>query len=186
MDHNDTVTDQIATSQFQNGRVARIAVAKATIELLAEKFPACFAVYEKRRQPLQRGIRGEIWAALNGTITYTALKAALGFYCRNTGYLRNCRAGAGRINLAGEIVDTVTAEEAEHAAAQLAGRAVKHPEPKGTISDLKSNLPVGPKRITLNDLKAAAEARRLQMKTPTTGEYRSQSEAMRALPRAGT
>jgi hypothetical protein len=61
-------------------RAGRTAAAKALIEILADRFPNCFFVYQTRRKPLKRGIRGDVWAALNGTISYTVLKAALGVY----------------------------------------------------------------------------------------------------------
>jgi len=55
----------------------RTAAAKALIEKLADRFPACFAVYEKRRRPLKIGIHDDLVAALDGTVSLRELKAAL-------------------------------------------------------------------------------------------------------------
>ena len=42
--------------------------ANAAIMLLAELYPACFAVYEARRRPLKVGIRDDIIAKVNGAV----------------------------------------------------------------------------------------------------------------------
>jgi sRNA-binding protein len=104
-------------------RSTRSAAAKALIEQLAERWPQCFSVYEKRRRPLQLGIHIEILAALGDAVTPTDLSVALGIYCANYAYLLACREGAPRIGLDGNPGGVVTAEESEHAAARLAGRA---------------------------------------------------------------
>jgi sRNA-binding protein len=145
----------------------RIAAAKGLIELLAARWPNCFFIYQTRRRPLKRGIRGDIWAALNNVITYTQLKAALGFYCLNHGHLLACKADAPRIDLDGNIVGTVSAEEAKCCADRLAARSARKASKKETPAPADS---AAPRRLGLADLKAAAATRRLQMKTPTTGE----------------
>src|SRR5262245_55547696 len=53
----------------------------AAIALLAETFPKCFSVYERRRRPLRIGIHRDIKAALGGAITPAELHKALGMYC---------------------------------------------------------------------------------------------------------
>jgi ProP effector len=141
---------------------ARIEAAKAIVELLAERWPNCFFVYERRRRALKIGIYLDVLAAADGAITPNELKLALRLYCSNRGYLLACREGAARIDLNGNAVGVVTNEEAKHCAARLAGR---------TLSAPKSNSAnAGPKRLTLDDLKAAAARRRQQEKAsaPTT------------------
>jgi sRNA-binding protein len=44
-------------------------IAAVVIELLAEQFPKCFAIYERRRRPLRIGIYNELLAALDGAVT---------------------------------------------------------------------------------------------------------------------
>lgn len=84
----------------------------AVIELLAERFPQCFAVYELRRRPLKVGIRDDIVAAINGAIEPRWLNRALSFYTHNVGYLHSLRAGAVRIDLDGNAAGEVTEEQA--------------------------------------------------------------------------
>jgi ProP effector len=123
----------------------------AVIALLAEMFPKCFSVYQGGRRPLKLKIHLDIQAGLGGAITPTELHKALGVYCANDAYLRSSQEGAQRIDLDGNPAGIVTAEEAQHARARLAGRKA----PKPTTSE-----PPTPKRLSLADLKAAALARR--------------------------
>jgi len=74
-------------------------------------FPACFYVFERRRQPLKIGIRHDIAAALKGAITDKEIAIALRVYCGNTGYLRACK-GAARADLAGNPAGQVNAARA--------------------------------------------------------------------------
>jgi sRNA-binding protein len=57
--------------------VARDLAANAVLTLLAETWPTCFVVYEKRRRPLQLGIHHGILAALDGAMTAQELRRAL-------------------------------------------------------------------------------------------------------------
>jgi sRNA-binding protein len=114
MDHNDTVTDQIATSQFQNGadaRTAKTMAAKALIAQLCETWPRCFFMYQKKRRPLKLGIHRDVLAA-QPDIDVRELSIAMRIYTRNYGYLKACREGADRVGLDGEPAGTVTASEA--------------------------------------------------------------------------
>jgi sRNA-binding protein len=111
----------------------------------------CFSVYQGGRRPLKLKIHLDIQAGLGGAITPTELHKALGVYCANDAYLRSSQEGAQRIDLDGNPAGIVTAEEAQHARARLAGRKA----PKPTTSE-----PPTPKRLSLADLKAAALARR--------------------------
>jgi sRNA-binding protein len=144
----------------------------AVLELLAERWPACFSVYERRRRSLKIGIRDEVLSALEGAITPQELGAALRSY---TGTPRP------RIGLDGNPCGEVTAEQAAAAVAKLAAYAAKRrrrlvaapvsalpaltiPEqapvaiqPAGvTAAAAPSVQPAGPKRIGLADLRRAA------------------------------
>lgn len=59
---------------------------RALIELLAERFPAAFAVYEAHREPLRVGIYADLLAT--GAFNAKELGAALGYYTRSLGYQR--------------------------------------------------------------------------------------------------
>jgi ProP effector len=124
-----------------------------TIALLAERFPKCFVLYQWRRKPLKLGIHKDILAVLD--IAPGDLSNAMRFYCGNEGYLRNTLKGAWRIDLDGNVPGTVTAEEEANAKQRLASVQVK----KKARMEAKAEA-ARPKRLTLNDLKAAATARR--------------------------
>jgi ProP effector len=81
---------------------------------LAEQFPRCFSVYDQRRRPLKIGIRSDILAAAPA-FDPVALAAGLKRYTGSLGYLAGMRAGAWRVDLAGNTAGVVTAEEAAFA-----------------------------------------------------------------------
>jgi ProP effector len=91
----------------------------AVIQLLQERWPACFAVLETRRRPLKIGIHNEILEALDGAITQAELRRALGCYTANSVYLQHMTAGATRVDLDGRQAGRVTREEAEYAVTAL-------------------------------------------------------------------
>jgi ProP effector len=133
----------------------------AVIALLAERWPRCFWVWEARRRPLKLGIHKEIQAALDGAITQTELHKALGVYCSNRAYLEHTLTGAWRLDLDGKPAGTVTADEEAHAKATLAGiRAKKARRAAAAKAAAQPAIPQSPKRLSLNDLKAAAFARK--------------------------
>jgi sRNA-binding protein len=88
----------------------------AIITMLAERWPAVFAVRDAKRRPLAIGIRDDILAALDPK----ELVGALRYYCRSVGYLSHMRSGAWRHDLDGNVVGTVMAEEQAVAQAWLA------------------------------------------------------------------
>ena len=96
--------------------------ALATIDLLAETFPQCFAVFERRRRPLKLGIHSDVLAKLNGAITPKECATALRIYCANRFYLQSCIEGAPRVDLNGEAAGQVTADEAANATQRRAQR----------------------------------------------------------------
>ena len=129
-----------------------------------DRWPQCFSVYERRRRPLKIGIDKDIEAAFAETVPQIEIKAALRFYCSNTGYLRACREGAERIGLDGSPAGTVTAREAGHCAGFLTYRlakaaAKKAPAANGGAPVALLALPAPPKRLGLADLREAWQAR---------------------------
>ena len=117
----------------------------------AEKYPRCFAVLGHKRRPLKIGIFEDLLAAMNGSATSKDVGLALCIYTSNRGYIGALRAGAPRINLAGEAVGIVTAKEAEHAQQRLNLHPAKA-SPKPMSKPLH--------RLSLADLRQAAAARR--------------------------
>lgn len=59
--------------------------------------------------------------ALGDTVTPRELGVALRCYTRNAGYLRSLRAGAERVDLAGDAAGAVRARQAGFAMARLKG-----------------------------------------------------------------
>jgi ProP effector len=94
--------------------------ARPMIAMLCAKFPHAFFMYEQRRRPFALGIHKEI-ALKMPTLSEEQIKAAMRSYVANEFYCRACRAGAARVNLMGHEVGVVTAAEADHAAARIAG-----------------------------------------------------------------
>jgi sRNA-binding protein len=97
--------------------------ARDLIDILADLWPQCFAVYEARRRPLKLGIRADIVAT--GAVTEEEAAAALRLYCSNRGYLRHCRVSADRIDLNGDRAGIVTMAEAANSRASLQAREAK-------------------------------------------------------------
>jgi ProP effector len=143
--------------------------ALATIALLAERFPAAFAVLETKRRPLKTGIAEDILAAAPD-LDKAAVGAALRFYCGNPRYRGALTAGAVRVDLAGNpTAPAVTAEEAAHAQQCLAERKARakakaarpaaakpaKPKPKGPTPAPKPEAI----RMSLGALREAARRR---------------------------
>jgi ProP effector len=133
----------------------------AVLELLAEKWPACFSIYEQRRRPLKVGIHVDIVAVLDGAVTPTELSRALKAYASNKVYRARLSVGATRIDLAGEPAGVVTAAEAEHAVDKLAELKTTK---KAALAATRSHPPPAeapPKKLlSLADLRIAARLRK--------------------------
>jgi ProP effector len=114
--------------------------ARQLVAALAERWPKCFAVKSCRRVPLKIGIAADIAAA--GFAGDLAL--ALRWYTGSTEYRQALKAGAARIDLDGNAAGVVSNLEARVAAAVLAKRSLPRPA----------------KRLSLADLRAAAQARK--------------------------
>jgi ProP effector len=92
-----------------------------------------------RRSPLKVGIFNDLLVATGGAITVPELRAALRRYCSSAGYLAAMKHGAGRLDLDGNIVSTVTAEEAAHAAVALAAcREREANKRRASVADVQS------------------------------------------------
>jgi sRNA-binding protein len=144
----------LASSRTQK-RNLEASAAEAVIELLAERFPRCFAIYERRRKPLKLKIHLDILAALDGAITPIELGIALRFYTQNVGYLRAMLCGRWRHDLNGNPVGTVTCEEEKAAKAIIALRMAKAASAKAA-----AELKLQPKRDGLAQLRDAARRRK--------------------------
>jgi hypothetical protein len=95
--------------------------ASSTLAVLAESFPALRSPV----RPLKRNIHLDPLA--QAPITPDETAAALPRCCNSFAYLRACREGAARIDLDGNVVGPVTAEQAAFAAPKLAARMVVRP-----------------------------------------------------------
>lgn len=129
----------------------------AIFELLAERWPSCFAIFEKHRRPLKIGIHNDILAALEGAVTEAELKRALRVYVSNRVYRSRLVAGAARIGLAGEPAGTVT--EQQEAARPAVARAAKAPSIPAAPPAKMTTTGATP-RLSLADLRAAALQRK--------------------------
>src|SRR5437899_512744 len=103
----------------------RRADALAGIELLAELAQPVFRLHGSPRRPLKIGIETDIIRAVRGAMTPREVSDAVRLYINSSAYLRRLRAGAVRIDLAGNPAGSVTAQEAARAADILATRLIK-------------------------------------------------------------
>jgi hypothetical protein len=127
---------------------------EAALALLCELFPKTFVRHEARRRPLKIGIRDDLRAALDGAITDAELRRALQVYCSNKVYRSRLSAGATRIDLNGQPAGTVSAE---HALAPA--KPTPKAKPKAARDDPSPPMPP-PKRLSLQDLREAAQQRK--------------------------
>ena len=148
----------------------RLTAALELIGILAERFPACFAVDPSYRQPLKLGIHLDILAQLSDTIAPCDLSAALRIYVSDSKYLKSLVAGADRVDLNGMPAGTVTAEHADIAKAQYERRREKQKakQKQLAVAPAKPAEPpklvaAAPRRISLADLRMAAQARRVPL-----------------------
>jgi ProP effector len=143
-----------------NGARDDIKRIQKTIAVLAERWPRCFVVFEKRRRPLKVGIFEDI-AAVAPDLDPADLAAAIRFYVGNLHYLAACVAGASRIGLNGEVCDEVTAKDAESAALRFAN-ILRRQAARRQTSPSPPPAPSTSKRDGLAALRAAALARKQQ------------------------
>jgi ProP effector len=91
---------------------------EATLDFLAEQFPACFDLGNPR--PLKVGIAFEIMDAVPPEVSWRAITLALDGLTKSRSYLTRIVVGEPRIDLAGQPAGVVTATEAAFAAKRLA------------------------------------------------------------------
>ncbi|KAA0875947.1 DNA competence protein [Nitrincola tapanii] len=87
----------------------------AALQLLQDAYPQVFAAQPVRA--LKIGIQEDLIA--DAKVAKNKIKRALASFVRSPNYLRSLQAGAARVDLQGQEVGEVTAEEAEHARQQL-------------------------------------------------------------------
>jgi sRNA-binding protein len=144
---------------------------EAVIELLAERFPKAFFLYERKRVPLKVGIRNDLTAVLGDAIEPKLLNVALRHYFVNIGYQFALKAGRPRYDLDGNVAGQVCAQEAEYALRAIAGlKAMREPKKKSPAVTPAPETPAPPppppsppeppRRLGLSDLRAAALARK--------------------------
>jgi ProP effector len=118
-----------------------------TIDLLADLFPQCFFVYERRRLPLKVGIFQDLLNTGCFAGLEDDLKIALRRYTGNQQYQRKLKAGATRIDLNGEAAGTVSEDQAQGATKLIAWRARKAAQkvaqkaPETTIGEAEAGVP---------------------------------------------
>jgi ProP effector len=137
-------------------------VAIETLSVLRERFPAAFAdLNDRRRQPLKVGIHADIVAALP-ELDAAAIRCAMRFYVCGFRYQYSVVEGAARIDLNGNAVGIVSADEAEHARLTVQGVKAKRRASDSTRSaPLVTPEKPQPKRLGLADLRAAVAQRKL-------------------------
>jgi sRNA-binding protein len=121
------------------------------LALLAETWPACFSVYEKRRRPLKIGIHNDILATLDGAVTPGELTRALRIYTGNKVYRSRLRVGAVRVGLDGGPAGEVAPD-------QVPATVKREKNKEHDVPNSKSQKT--PCRLSLADLREAAKRRR--------------------------
>ena len=123
-------------------------IATRTLSILRERFPACFAPRQQGwRWPLKLKIHQDI-ASAAPDLVQDDISHALSLYIRHLYYQRMLTAGRSRIDLSGKPVGIVTEAEAS---------TTPKPRPPAPKAE---PTPPKPKRLSLGDLKAAAQQRR--------------------------
>lgn len=159
-------------------------VMNAQVRALAELFPAAFVFdWSKPHKPLKRQIHQDLIE--RGILKLEECRPVFRFYCNRLMYQRCLAAGGPRYDLDGQPCGEVTDEEISGAKAMIARlearraerakamRAAKRAASKPTepqqpapaqappsTSALPSTPPPGPRRLSLADLRAAAQSRR--------------------------
>ncbi len=151
------------------------------LTLLAVRYPSTFFLAGKDRRPLKLGIHHDLLALTPRPVGRKKLSEFLAWYTNRFDYLVALRAGATRLDLAGEPVGNVTADEeldairgfVEHEArwrtrwdeARKAQQPREQHKPKVPVVKRErvpqaSSLTSSTRRDGLADLRAAARARR--------------------------
>jgi ProP effector len=111
-------TEVVNTKQKQKCRQSR----QEALTWLAKRFPKAFNT-ELSIQPLRVGIMQDILEYANEAfqhgISKSKLRQAVVVFTRRVDYLACLKAQGGRINLEGEVCETVTEDDAQRAAAKI-------------------------------------------------------------------
>ena len=100
------------TDEIAKDKQARYESAFATLNMLAETWPACFKHEDDTPVPLAIGTYHRVQAELGEIVDEEVLKLGLTIYCRRPVYRAALRKpGAQRVDLDGSVVAPVTAEE---------------------------------------------------------------------------
>lgn len=139
-----------------------------TISLLADVWPQVFAIYERRRVPLKVGIFADLLAAGFDGLE-DDLEIALRRYNNSLGYQQKLKTGAVRIDLNGEPAGTVTADQAQWAEKRVAWFYKRRAEALQKVAQKPAPIePPKPRKVSLADLRAAAQARKAATAQPST------------------
>jgi ProP effector len=154
-------------SSNKTKRAKEAKAADIIIGVLAERFPKCFTLDEIRRAPLKIGIREDIVAY--DLISSRQLGLALRTYCRNPIYLQSIKVGAGRVDLDGNVISVVTADEEQIARERLfaQGTAAKRAlRTAKKAAEQRQRESAAASRLTLADLRRAAQQRKAADQKP--------------------
>ena len=110
-----TESETVNQTANSKNRSKNRAANQAALEQLIEAYPQTFSRDNVR--PLKIGIQEDFIA--DDKLARNRIKRALATYVRSIHYLRSVKEGVDRVDLAGEMAGSVTAAEAEHAAARL-------------------------------------------------------------------
>jgi sRNA-binding protein len=100
------------TDEIAKDKQARYEAAFATLNMLAETWPACFKHADETPVPLAIGTYHRVQAELGEMVDEEVLRRAFEIYCRRPAYRAALRKpGAQRVDLDGSVVAPVTAEE---------------------------------------------------------------------------
>ena len=105
---------------------SRLGSVKEVIAYLASQYPDCFSA-EGPAKPLKVGIFQDLAANLDADspVSKTQLRQALRVYTSSWRYLQSVQLDAARVDLAGQEVAKIDAQQAEHAANTLAESKAK-------------------------------------------------------------
>jgi sRNA-binding protein len=128
---------------------------KRIIAALAERWPRCFS----QKRPIKIGIHADIVAA--GGFTADEVAHALRYYVGKPSYLEAMAKGGDRIDLDGNIAGQVTEAQTRHAVELYAARQARSERHRTAklVAQKKQ-----PRRLSLADLKVAAQARNVGLR----------------------
>ena len=120
---------------------------QAVVNWLVETFPSTFFKAKKKVKPLQLGIIEDILDTYERLdvvpFSKKRLRSGLNFYTSSKGYLQAQVEGANRINIFGQNVEPVTAEQAQYAKDKFAekyGLKASKPVAESTLDEKPSEL----------------------------------------------